>query len=120
MTKKPGKRPEQDREVALHAYILVRHAEYADWLKRRNAHRRELWQTAERQYPQQPVTMLPNRLLRLQRLEENAAMERRKKAWFNRQAKEWDKAHPTPLTWEKRRSSRRSSPRATSRLTGAD
>jgi hypothetical protein len=98
------KRQDEDREAALHAYILEHHPDYAGWLKRRNAHRRDLWQEAERRYPQKRATpeMLTNRLLYVQLIKENAALERRKKAWLSRQARAWDKAHPTPLTWEKR------------------
>jgi hypothetical protein len=102
----PGvKRREQDREVALHAYLLEHHPDYADWLRRRNEHRRELWKTAERRYPQKPAPedMLSNRRLHVKRVLENAAMGRRKKGWFNRHAREWDKAHPTTVTWEKRK-----------------
>ena len=35
-----NKRQDEDREVALHAYILEHHPDYAGWLKRRNAHHR--------------------------------------------------------------------------------
>jgi hypothetical protein len=60
-----NKRQDEDREVALHAYILEHHPDYAGWLKRRNAHRREMWQEAERRYPQKRATpeMLGNRPL---------------------------------------------------------
>ena len=62
------KRQDEDREAALHAYILEHHPDYAGWLKRRNAHRRDLWQEAERRYPQKRATpeMLTNRLLYVQ------------------------------------------------------
>jgi hypothetical protein len=66
---------------------------------------RDLWKTADRRYPHKKATpaILRNRLLRLQRVKKNAALERRKKAWFNRHARDWDRANPTPLTWEKRK-----------------
>jgi hypothetical protein len=50
-----------------------------------------------------PEDLLPNRRLHVKRVLENAAMGRRKKGWFNRHAREWDTAHPTPLTSEKRK-----------------
>jgi hypothetical protein len=102
----PGvKRQESALGAALYVYIREHHPEFAEWCDRRDQHRLKVWDLARRRYPRKATTdaeLVANRLLHIQLIQENEAMERRKKAWINRQNNAWDKAHPTPLTWEKR------------------
>jgi hypothetical protein len=100
------KRQESGLVAALYVYIREHHPEFAEWCDRRDQHRLKVWDPARRRYPRKTATnaeLVANRLLHIQLIKENAALERRKKAWINRQNNAWDKTHPTPLTGEKRK-----------------
>ena len=95
----------KDREQALEAYIREHFPPYAEWADRRARHFDALQHLAQRVYPERKLTpdQRSHRLLLAQVNRENLATERRKKAWLNRKRREWERAHPNPLTWERRK-----------------
>ena len=102
--KKGGPAP-QDRDQALDTYIREHFPPYAEWADRRVRYLDALRDLAQKVYPHRKLTpeQSSNRLLVSQVTRENLAMEKRKKAWLTRKRRDWDNAHPNPLTWEKRR-----------------
>ena len=95
----------KDREQALYTYIREHFPPFAEWAERRARYFDALQHLAQKRYPRRQLTpeQRSDRLLLSQVTRENVATDRRKKAWLNRKHREWDKAHPNPLTSEKRR-----------------
>jgi hypothetical protein len=95
----------QDRERALDTYIREHFPPYAERADRRARYFDALRDLAQKGYPERKLTadQRSDRLLASQVTRENDATERRRKAWLNRKRREWDRSHPNPLTWEKRR-----------------
>ena len=95
----------KNREQALDAYMREHFPPYAEWADRRARYFDAIRDMAQKVYPERKLTpdQRSNRLLLAQVNRENLATERRKKAWLNRKRREWDRGHPNPLTWDKRR-----------------
>ena len=95
----------KDREQALYTYIREQFPPYAEWAERRARYFEAVRDLAQKRYPERQLTpeQRSNRLLLSQVIRENLATEKRKKAWLSRKHRDWDKAHPNPLTREKRR-----------------
>ena len=104
MATNPGRK---DREQALDAYIREHFPPYAEWADRRArfSDTVKIKDVVQKRYPERQLTpeQRSNRLLLSQVIRENLATEKRKKAWLSRKHRDWDKAHPNPLTREKRR-----------------
>jgi hypothetical protein len=104
-TNNPGKKNEpvrrprserQDREHALYAYIMEHFPAYRAWEEAQTKYGLAIWDEAQRRFPQPGTRGMDAGRVR-------AEVDRKRAAYRKLQITQWFKAHPNPLTWEKRR-----------------
>ena len=94
---------QHDRAIAFEQFLDEHLPGYATWRKRRSDEFNAIHRLADARYPRIETTSVSNdRLAQTRAIRDTIASERRKKDFIRRRERAWGKAHPNPLTLDKK------------------